>query len=78
MKIPEHITDLKRKDFEEIAAATNPTPGTGIEIDKKAETITIALNLSQFKRMLSTFNQNGGFTVSPDDLDSIPLDQLIS
>ena len=74
MNIPEHITDLTRADFAEIAAATNPTAGLGMDIQKKGDTIEIAISETQFKRMLWAFYHNGGFSATIDDLDSVPLD----
>ena len=74
MNIPEHITDLTRGDFEEIARAANPTPGNGIEINRKADAIEIAISESQLKRMMWAFAQNGGFQAAAADLDNIPLD----
>ena len=74
MNIPEHITDLTRADFAEIAAATNPTAGLGMDIQKKGDTIEIAISETQFKRMLWAFYHNGGFDASLQDLDSVPLD----
>ena len=74
MKIPNHITDLDRADFAEIAAATNPTAGLGMEIQRKADTIEFAISETQFKRMLWAFSHNGGFSASIQDLDSVSLD----
>lgn len=74
MKIPDHITDLGRADFAEIAAATNPTAGLGIDIQRKGDTIEFAISETQFKRMLWAFSKNGGFNASIQDLDSVPLD----
>ena len=36
MNIPERLTDMTRADFAEIAAATNPTAGLGMDISGKA------------------------------------------
>ena len=74
MNIPERITNLSRTDFAEIAAVTNLTSGLGIDIQKKTDTVEIAISETQFKRMLWAFYQNGGFSASIQDLDSVPLD----
>lgn len=74
MNIPDHITDLGRADFAEIVAATNPTAGLGMDIQKKGDTIEFAISETQFKRMLWAFYQNGGFQATLQDIDSIPLD----
>lgn len=74
MKIPDRITDMTRADFEEIAAATNPSPGLGMYIQKKGDTIEFAISEAQFKRMLWAFNRNGGFNASIQDLDAVSLD----
>ena len=74
MNIPEHLTDLTRTDFAEIAAATNPTAGLGMDIQKKGDTIEIAISETQFKRMLWAFYHNGGFSATIDDLDSVSID----
>lgn len=74
MKIPDHITDLGRADFAEIAAATNPTAGLCMDIQRKGDTIEFAISETQFKRMLWAFYHNGGFSASLQDIDSVPLD----
>lgn len=74
MNIPNHITDLSRADFAEIVAATNPTAGLGMDIQKKSDTIEIAISETQFKRMMWAFYHNGGFSASINDVDSVPLD----
>ena len=74
MKIPDHITDLDRADFAEIAAATNPTAGLGMDIQRKGDTIEFAISETQFKRMLWAFSHNGGFSASLQDIDSVSLD----
>ena len=74
MNIPEHITDLTRADFAEIVAATNPTAGLGMDIQRKGDTIEIAISETQFKRMLWAFYHNGGFSATIDDLDSVSID----
>ena len=74
MKIPRYITDLTRKDLEEIARAANPTPGVGMEIERKAGTIEFKLSIPQLKRMLWAFYHNGGFAASIDAIDDISLD----
>lgn len=74
MKIPDHITDLDRADFAEIAAATNPTAGLCMDIQRKGDTIEFAISETQFKRMLWAFHHNGGFSASLQDIDSVPLD----
>ena len=73
MKIPKHITDMTRGDFKEIARAVNPTPGLGIEINRKEDTIEISISAQQLKRMMWTFYQNGGFQAAASDLDEISL-----
>ena len=73
MKIPEHITSLSRADFAEIAAATNPTPGLGISIQKKGDSIEFSLDENQFKRMLWAFYHNGGFAAAAADVEAVSL-----
>ena len=74
MKIPQRITDLTRRDFEELAAATNPRPGIGITVRPTGVGFEISIDETQFKRMLWAFNANGGFTVKADKIDEVPLD----
>ena len=75
MNIPEHITDLKRGDFEEIARAANPVPGIGMEINRKKGSIEFAISVTQLKRMMWAFYRNGGFQAATmADLYEIPLD----
>ena len=74
MKIPQHITDLKKSDFEEIARATNPQSGVGITVQPTGVGFKISIDETQFKRMLWAFNANGGFTVKADKIDEVPLD----
>ena len=74
MKIPKHVTDITRSDFEEIARAANPSPGLGMEINPKKDTIEFAISAAQFKRMLWAFYHNGGFSAAASELDGISLD----
>ena len=74
MKIPEHITEMTRADFEEIVAATNPTAGLGMDIQKKGDSIEFAISETQFKRMLWAFYHNGGFSAALADIESVSLD----
>ena len=74
MNIPDHITGMSRADFAEIAAATNPRPGLGMDIQRKGDAIEFAISETQFKRMMWAFYQNGGFSASIQDIDSVSLD----
>ena len=74
MKIPDRISDLARADFAEIVAATNPTPGLGMEIQRKGDKFVFSISEAQFKRMLWAFYHNDGFNATLEDLDSVPLD----
>ena len=74
MNIPDHITDITRADFAELVAATNPTAGLGISIQKKGDTFEFAISETQFKRMLWAFYRNGGFNAAIQDIDTISLD----
>lgn len=74
MNIPDYITDLTRADFAEIVAATAPTAGLGMDIQKKDDTIEIAISETQFKRMLWAFYHNGGFNAELADIESVSLD----
>lgn len=74
MKIPRHITDLGRGDFEEIARATNLQPGVGISVEKVGDGIRISLNETQFKQMLWAFHHNGGFAAQADEVEGVSLD----
>lgn len=55
MKTPRRLTDLSRADFEEIAAATNPTPGPGMNIDRRKEKIVFGIDANQLKRSIYSF-----------------------
>lgn len=74
MKIPQHITDLTRRDFEEIARATNLRPGLGISVDPTGDEIKISINEAQLKQMLWAFNRNGGFDAAASDVEGVSLD----
>ena len=74
MKIPQRITDLSRKDFEEIVRATNLKPGLGINIEPADDGIKISINESQLKQMLWAFNQNGGFNAAASDVEGVSFD----
>lgn len=74
MNIPDHLTDLDRADFAEIVAATNPTAGLGMDIQRKGDTIEFAISETQFKRMLWAFYHNGGFAAALADIESVSLD----
>lgn len=74
MTIPGHVTELTREDFREIVAATNPVSGIGISVTKKSDSIEIAIDETQLKRMIWAFNRNGGFSATADDIESISLD----
>ena len=74
MKIPEHITDLTRSDFQQIARATNPKSGVGVKVEPSDDGFTFSIDETQFKRMVWAFVQNGGLQASAGDLESIPLD----
>lgn len=74
MKIPKHVTDLTRGDFQEIVRAANPVPGIGMEINRKEDSIEFAISEAQFKRMMWAFYHNGGFQATASDLDEISLD----
>lgn len=76
MKIPRYITQLSRHDLEEIAAAVNPRPGTGIEVDTADGKLRISISETQLKRMIWAFNKNGGFQASADEVDNISLDPV--
>ena len=52
MKVPRRLSDLSRADFEEIAAATNPTPGPGMIIDQRKDSIVFSVSTDQLKRMI--------------------------
>lgn len=74
MQIPKHITDLTRKDFQDIARATNPKSGVGVKVEPTDDGFTFSIDETQFKRMVWAFVQNGGLQATADQLEGIPLD----
>jgi hypothetical protein len=74
MTVPEYITDIKRQDLEEIARATKPVAGLGMEIEPKGDGIQFSISESQFKRMVWAFMKNCGVVVPASDPDEVSLD----
>ena len=74
MRIPGHLSDLSKEDFEQIARATNPIPGLCISIDKTGDGFKISIDEAQFKRALWAFSRNGGFEATIDNLTGVSLD----
>ena len=76
MRIPNHITELKRADFEEIARSTKLPSGRGIRIAPQNDSIKIEIDENEFKRMIWAFLQNGGRAQGStyQNIDDIPLD----
>lgn len=74
VKIPQHITDLKKSDFEEIARATNLQSGVGITVVPTGKGFKISINEAQLKQMLWAFNANGGFAVRAAEVEEVPFD----
>ena len=54
-----HITEITRKDLEEIAGAANMYPGDGIDIGKNQDGYEIKIDRDQLTRWVKTI-MNGG------------------
>ncbi len=50
MDIPTHITDLTRRDFEEIARVVNLSAVDGIELDKHGESYVLKIDQNWLKK----------------------------
>lgn len=74
MNIPQHVTDLTREDFAQIARAVNPQQGVGIIIDNTGDRLRFSLDLDQLRKLLWAFNRNGGFAATEEELPGISFD----
>ena len=54
-----HITEITRRDLEEIAETVNMRSGDGIEISRRGEGIEISIDRSQFARWVKTIVNEG-------------------
>lgn len=54
-----HITDITRRDLEEIAAAANSYGGDGIDVDRTNDGLRISVDRGQLARWVRTI-MNGG------------------
>ena len=54
-----HITDITRRDLEEIAAAANAHGGDGIDVTPSNDGLEISIDRGQFTRWVKTI-MNGG------------------
>ena len=69
-----HITQLNRQDIKDIRAATNPTQGLGIRIERRGDSFVFSLDESTVRTMIYAFLRNGGSAATaPANLDGISL-----
>ena len=54
-----HITDITRRDLEEVAAAANSYGGDGIDVDRTNDGLRISVDRGQLARWVRTI-MNGG------------------
>lgn len=54
-----HITEITRRDIEEIADAANMQPGVGIDIQRTADGLEISIDRGQLARWVKTIIQGG-------------------
>ena len=70
----EHITQITRQDLRDIAAATNPQPGTGVKIGRTKDGFKFSIDEQALRSMIWTFMKNGGASAtSYDELQAISL-----
>lgn len=71
------VTQLSRDDLREIAAATSPTPGLLIRIDKSQGDLKISIDENAFKIAVFAFMRNLGacYPISPtvETITNTPL-----
>lgn len=71
-----YITDVTRRDLEEIAAATNPVAGPGIRIDKTGDSIRFRVDEQQLKFWIWTFLKNGAASATADQVSDIDINYI--
>lgn len=54
-----HITDITRRDLQEIAAAANSYGGDGIDVDRTNDGLRVSVDRDQLTRWVKTI-MNGG------------------
>lgn len=74
MKAKKYITQLTRRDMQEIARATNLEAGWLIRIDKDQDTIKISVDQTALAMAINGFVRNGGTSASSADCVNVPFD----
>lgn len=74
MKPHEYISQISKKDMEEIAAVTNLEAGWLIRIEKVDGKVVVSIDQNAFAQALNGFIRNSGGTVSGADSTSISFD----
>ena len=69
-----HITELTRKDLQEIAAAVDPLPGFCIRIEKENGRLKIGIDQNALALAINGFIRNGGAQANAADCTSVPFD----
>ena len=73
----EYITQIKKSDLRDIAAATNPQPGAGMSIERTSDGFRFSIDENQLKRMMWLFIRNGGGNAQTyADADAVSVHDL--
>ena len=68
------IFQLTKEDLREIANATNPKPGFGINIEKTKDGIQISIDKQALALAINGFYRNGGCATTAANCVNIPFD----
>ena len=73
-----YIAQMTRDDLKKIAALTNITVEPGVKITPTSNGLKIGIDKQQLKLWLWTFNRNGGFSASQENVTSVEIDDTLT
>ena len=75
-KNKKYLSQITKKDLEEIAAAANIYPGPGINIDRNPDGLCISVDIDQLRRWIWCYVRNEGPANS--NPMATPIDKIAS